>query len=154
MVRRVLFLSAALLCGSVSIAHSTPATLVAGCTAGSCDAVVIAEIAALGRLTPAQRDARIDLLLAALASVQPTSPAVKAAISRAIGTIGASYTSPERRVAVASLQTAFNQKQVATAATVVPTVVNPVAVNPIARAPVSVTPSSVNTPQDRSSSPA
>ncbi len=52
MVRRVLFLSAALLCGSVSIAHSTPATLVAGCTAGSCDAVVIAEIAALGRLTP------------------------------------------------------------------------------------------------------
>lgn len=151
MVRRVLFLSVALFCGSVAIAHSSPATLVAGCTAGSCDAVVIAELAAIGRLPPAQKDARIDLLLAALASVQPTSPAVKASISRAIGTIGAAYTAPERRVAVASLQAAFNQKQVTTAA--VNPVVNPLAVNPLAGTPVSVTPSAVNTPQDRSSSP-
>lgn len=151
MIRRVIFLSAALLCGSVSIANSSPATLVAGCTAGSCDALVIAEIAALGRLPAAQKDAQIDLLLAALASVQPTSPAVKAAISRAIGTIGASYTSPERRVAVANLQAAFNQKQVATAA------VNPVAVTPtnLNTTPTNTTTtqSNVNQRQDRSSSP-
>ena len=74
MIRRVIFFSAALLCGSVSIANSSPATLVAGCTAGSCDALVIAEIAALGRLPAAQKDAQIDLLLAALASGAANKP--------------------------------------------------------------------------------